>query len=255
MQQVLLPGRRDGRRGELDEDMGARRVGLHARVHVDLVRQPVALAAVARRAGGDDVVPPRASALGARDHVVDREARAGAAVLALPAVARKDGAPGDLALVRIARDPHVRDEPDDHRPRQRARRPVQVAAADLDDLGLALEQEHRRSSDLADVDRLVRRVEDEHTTPRPTAAAVGGWSVPWGVVRRHGPQWCWGYGGCGHRWRGSVAQQTGGTGGLARDAPFSSRRASVERDGPVPAGESEPDGLRLLRRELELALA
>src|SRR4051812_2450092 len=57
VEQVLLPGRRDGRRGELDEDVGARGARLHPRVHVHLVRQPVTLAAVARRAGGDDVVP------------------------------------------------------------------------------------------------------------------------------------------------------------------------------------------------------
>src|SRR5947208_1539605 len=61
--QVLPPGRRDRRRGELDEDVSARRPRLHARVHVDLVREPVALAAVARRAGRDDVVPARAAAL------------------------------------------------------------------------------------------------------------------------------------------------------------------------------------------------
>src|SRR5688500_13651991 len=109
VEQVLLPGRRDRRRGELDEDVRARRARLLARVHVDLVREPVALAAVARRAGGDDVVPARAAALRARDHVVDGEARAGTAVLALPAVAREHGAPGDLALVRVARDPHVGD--------------------------------------------------------------------------------------------------------------------------------------------------
>src|SRR5688572_13375362 len=113
VEQVLLPGRRDRRRGELDEDVRARRAGLLPRVHVDLVREPVALAAVARRAGGDDVVPARAAALGAWDHVVDREARTRPAVLALPAVAREHRAAGDLALVGVARDADVGDEPDD----------------------------------------------------------------------------------------------------------------------------------------------
>ena len=37
-QQVLLPGRRDRRRGELDEDVRARHPRLDARVHADLVR-------------------------------------------------------------------------------------------------------------------------------------------------------------------------------------------------------------------------
>src|SRR4029453_17037854 len=87
VQQVLLPGRRDRRRRELDEDVRARDPRLDARVHVDLVREPVALTAVARRAGGDDRVPARRVALGARDYVIDGQARAGAAVLALPTVA------------------------------------------------------------------------------------------------------------------------------------------------------------------------
>src|SRR3712207_8212146 len=45
------------------------------------------------------------------------------------------------ALVGVARDADVGHEADDDRPRQGARRPVQVAGADLDDLRLALEQE------------------------------------------------------------------------------------------------------------------
>src|SRR3954453_13923834 len=123
MQEVLLPGRRDRRRGELDEDVGVRRARLLARVHFDLVREPVALAAVARSARGDDVVPARSAALRARDHVIDREARAGPAVLALPAVPGEDGAARDLALVRVTRDPYVGDEPDHDRARERAGRP------------------------------------------------------------------------------------------------------------------------------------
>src|SRR4051794_31010997 len=65
--EVLLPGRRDRRRGELDEDVRVRRARLHARVHVDLVREAVALAPVARGAGRNDVLPARAAAFGARD--------------------------------------------------------------------------------------------------------------------------------------------------------------------------------------------
>ena len=63
--QVLAPGRRDRRRRELDEDVRARRARLRARVHVDLVRELVRLAPVARRAGGDDVVPAGPAALAA----------------------------------------------------------------------------------------------------------------------------------------------------------------------------------------------
>ena len=134
-----------------------------------------------------------AAALGARDDVVDRQARARAAVLALPAVAGEHRAAGDLALVRVARDPHVGDEADDDRLGHRPVDPVQVVLADLHHLGLGLQEQHRGAAHRADVDRLVRRVEDEHAATRPTAGAVGIRSVPPVVVERHGPQWCWGY--------------------------------------------------------------
>jgi len=55
--QVLLPRRRNRRTRHLDEDIGPRRLRRAPRMHVDLARQPVALAAVAGRAGGDDVLP------------------------------------------------------------------------------------------------------------------------------------------------------------------------------------------------------
>ena len=166
---------------------------LDARVHVDLVRQPVALAAVARRAGRDDVVPARRAALRARDHVVDGEAGAGAAVLALPAVAGEHGAAGDLPLVRVARDLHVGDEPDHDRLGERAVGPVQRLAADLDHLGLVLQEQDRRAAHGAHVDGLIRRVEHQHTTTRPTATAVGIRSVPRVVSERHRPCWAWWY--------------------------------------------------------------
>jgi hypothetical protein len=93
--------------------------------------------------------------------------------------------------------------------------------------------------------------------------------VPLVVAQRHGPQWCWGYGGGGHL-RRSVAEGTAGSRGMARRTGGSSRslvdasgpRAggvirprSVERDGADLACEREADGLGLLGRELELALA
>ena len=75
--------------------------------HPDLARQRVALAAVAGRARGDDVLPARGAALGARDHVVDGQVRARAAVLAGPVVAGEHGPAGDLAPVGVARDADV----------------------------------------------------------------------------------------------------------------------------------------------------
>src|SRR3954465_5525829 len=197
VQQVLLPGRRDRRRRELDEDVRARDPRLDPGVHVDLVRQPVALAAVARRARSDDVVPPRRAALGARDHVVDGQRGARAAVLARPAVAGEHGTARDLPLVRVARDLHVGDQSDDHGLGERAVGPVQRLAADLDHLGLLLQEQDRGAPHGAHVDGLIRRVEHQHTTTRPTADAVGTRSVPRVVSGRHRPQWAARYG-CRH---------------------------------------------------------
>src|SRR6185312_10537247 len=102
LRQVLQPGLRDRRAGDVDEDLRARGAGGAARVHAGLTGQAVGLAAVARGAGGDDVVPAGGAALGAGDHVVDRQVRTRAAVLAGPAVAREDGPPRDLAAVGVA---------------------------------------------------------------------------------------------------------------------------------------------------------
>src|SRR3954447_20629714 len=71
--EVLLPHLRHARHGDVHEDRRRRRGGLVLRVHVRLLRQPVALAAVARRAARNDVVPRRRAALRTRDHVVHRQ--------------------------------------------------------------------------------------------------------------------------------------------------------------------------------------
>src|SRR4051812_36147772 len=91
------PRRRDGGRRDVDEDLWMGGAGFALGVHVGLDRRHVALAAVAGRAGGDDVLPRGLAALRAWDDVVDGEAGARAAVLAGPAVAGEDGAAGDLA--------------------------------------------------------------------------------------------------------------------------------------------------------------
>src|SRR4029079_6015331 len=56
-QQILPPGRRDGGRRQLDEHLRSGDPRLDPGMHPDLVWQPVALAAIARRAGRDDVLP------------------------------------------------------------------------------------------------------------------------------------------------------------------------------------------------------
>src|SRR5437868_5200749 len=77
--QILQPRRWDRRTCDVDEDAGVRRVRLLEQLHADLARKGVSLAAVARRARRDDVVPARLTALGSRDHVIDGQVGAGAA--------------------------------------------------------------------------------------------------------------------------------------------------------------------------------
>src|SRR5206468_12025482 len=110
--------------------------------------EAVALAAVAGRAGGDDVLPDWLAAAGAGDDMVDREAGFGrAAVLAGPGVAGEDGAAGDLAAVRLAGDPHVVGEPDHVGPLHRHVLGVEGAAVPpLQQFGLFLEKEDSGSS-------------------------------------------------------------------------------------------------------------
>jgi len=107
-------------------------------------RQAIGLAQVAGRARRDDVVPVRAPALGARNHVVDRQPTGGSAVLAAEPVAREHGTSRDLAGV-VARDSHVAHEADHGRPgigaRRRTHRPVET----FHDLGLVLQKQHAGS--------------------------------------------------------------------------------------------------------------
>ena len=139
---------------------GAR--GASCGVHLDLAGQAVALAAVAGRAGGDDVLPDRLAAAAAGDDVVDGEAGfARAAVLAGPGVAGEDGAAGDLATVGLAGDPHVADQADHVGALHRHLLGVEGALAALQQLGLFLQEQDSGPSQRADVDRLIRRIEYE----------------------------------------------------------------------------------------------
>ena len=168
---------------------------------------------------------PERAALGARDHVVDGQRGARAAVLARPAVAGEHGAARDLPLVRVARDLHVGDEPDHDRLGERAVGPVQRLAADLDHLGLLLQEQDRGAPHGAHVDGLVRRVEHQHTTTRPTASAVGTRSVPRVVSGRHRPQWAWWYS-CRH----DLAECSYGADG---NEPSTRTPSAWERSAPI----------------------
>ena len=113
-----LSGTRLGR--EADEQHGRRRPRRPRQRHRRLLEQPVALAEIARRTRGDDVLPDRVAALRARDHVVERQPTGRrAAVDALPAVAGKERAPRDPPLDG-PRHPHVLEEADHVRADERA---------------------------------------------------------------------------------------------------------------------------------------
>src|SRR5207244_5411262 len=106
-------------------------------------RQPVALLAVARAAGGDDVLPDRLTAAASRDDVVDGEpgVRLAAAVLAGPGVAREHRLAGDLATVDVAGHAHVAHQPNDAGADEDEALRVQGAESLFDDLRPRLQHE------------------------------------------------------------------------------------------------------------------
>ena len=123
--------------------------------------------------------------LRARDHVVERQPPGGgAAVDAAPAVTGEERAPRDLPLDR-PRDADVLDEPDHVRPGVRVGRGAQGLGQALEDLGLALPDEHVRAPNRADVQRLVTRVQDEDLLQVGTkrTSANRGYSRPWRARR------------------------------------------------------------------------
>ena len=65
--EVALPDLRDRRRRQMDEEHRCRRPRQPLQVQARVLEQPVALPQVARRTGGDDVLPDRLAALRARD--------------------------------------------------------------------------------------------------------------------------------------------------------------------------------------------
>src|SRR5215211_5590757 len=157
-------------------------------MHSRLVRSAVALLTVARRAGGNDVLPDRFAAPTARDHVVHREAvRLAPAVLAGPCVAGEHCLASDLAAMAVAWDPDVAHEADHAGPIEGEALGVKRPLTALDDLRAGLQHEDGRPPHVADIDRLVARIQDEHPAPDPAArlVAVRSASVP---VHRRPPQ-------------------------------------------------------------------
>src|SRR5262245_64003340 len=120
-----------------------------------LLERAVALAQVARRAGGDDVLPAGLAAARARDDVVERQARRGrAAVDAAPAVTGEERPPRDPPLDGTG-DANVGEEPDHVRPAERAAGRAEWSVELFDDLRLPLPDQHVCTPHGTDVERLV----------------------------------------------------------------------------------------------------
>ncbi len=83
------------------------------------------------------------------------------AVLAGPGVAGEHRLAGDLAPVHVARDAHVANQPDHAGPVEREPLRVQRPLAALEDLRTLLQHQHGGAPDVADVDRLVARVQHQ----------------------------------------------------------------------------------------------
>lgn len=169
--QISPPDVRHVLRCETDEEHRPRRSRRRVERHARLLEETVALMVVARSARGDDVLPDGGAASRSRDDVVEREPVSGrAAIDALPIVAREEHA---------ARDPpghasgnaDVRHEPDHVRPPKLRARRAERSIVGLQDLSLALPDEHVRTAKRADVQGLVTRVEDEDALHRARSVA------------------------------------------------------------------------------------
>jgi hypothetical protein len=159
-------------------------------MHIDLYRRPVALAAVAWRTGGHDVLPNACAPAAAWQDVVDGEMRGPAAVLAGPRVPGEHGTAGDLSPARVAWDPDVCDQSDHDRVRKGHALRVQKAAPSLYQLRFLLQDEHDCPPHRTDVQGLIGSVEDEHSARVSLPAAPGLSFLACLFARRRGrPGW------------------------------------------------------------------
>ena len=163
----------------------ARGERLALRVHVSLVRQLVALARVAAKTGGDDVVPGGAPAFVTRRDVVEIELGLGqdlGAILAGKFIPQEDIAAGEFHLE--PRQPVVKGQHDDFRhadgdlravdhfiagisdrvgnPRRKIMGIETLLALHLHDLGMADAEQMQRAADGTGVDRLPEPIQNEH---------------------------------------------------------------------------------------------
>ena len=169
--QVSPPDVRDVIRCEADEEHRRRRPRRGVEGHARLLEEAVALAMVARSAGGDHVLPDGGAPARSRDDVVESQpVPARPAVRALPAVAREEHAardsPGDTA-----RNSDVGPEADHVRPLKARACGAERPVVTLEDLSLALPDEYVRTAERTDVQGLVARIEDEDALHRARSVA------------------------------------------------------------------------------------
>src|SRR5439155_10989336 len=184
-------------RGENRVDVAARLERRAMEPEAGLLDRLAALAVVAARAGGDEVLPGVPAAAMTRDDVVERQImRLPPAVLAGVAVAGEDLAPAQLDPRPGPADLVL--EPDDGRRVVLGPRGPDDLVVVLDDLGLLAEHEPERPRQVADVQRLVVLVQDEDdpihrgahdTKNRPSCRRVQARPVSRPVAASQPPAW------------------------------------------------------------------
>lgn len=137
--------------GDLEQDMRHRPAWIAVEGHTGLFWSTVTFLDIASEAGGGDIVPAVKATTRTRNNMVDGQiVPLITAILASVIVAMQDIAAGKRDL--LVRDLDVGPESDDRRQRHIG---IYDFAIVLDLLGLALHEEHYRTSPRADIERLV----------------------------------------------------------------------------------------------------
>jgi len=147
--------------------------GFAQELHLRFVRELVALAAVARMTAGDEIFPGGRAPAGARNHVVERKfsgCEHFPAVLAGIAITHQDVLARECA--RLVRNSAVFEQADDGGHAQRNARGMEKVSVFFFGHSHAFEHQDDCASRSAHVDRLVRRVQDQHRRMKGVAVAV-----------------------------------------------------------------------------------
>ena len=132
-------------------------------LHSRFRRRLVALVAIAEMAAGDEIFPRGCASARARDHVVQRQfarRKNSQAILAGIAVANKNVLSRECAA--LVRDAAVLEQPDHRGQPHGDTRRVKKMSVLFFGHGHALQYKHERAPGRADVNRLIRSVQDEN---------------------------------------------------------------------------------------------